>query len=215
MMNILLKSSEQKNIMAALVAVSVLTVLGGVTTSNNNNVMMIIVIRLEAGVFFSGLIRGAEIIGNNPAVQNVTEETKEFLDNNIRGSSSSSSSSSVLVITTNEARYTFSEPVTITVKNIGDQTLTFPNSAVGLKIQNMNTGQVYSVTATQVTTELEPGASRMLTWNQEDGNGNNVPAGDYAATVQGVYSHHQLKVSQHKLTSKLQNKYGSTDDCSP
>lgn len=97
-----------------------------------------IVIGLGAGVFFSGLIRGAEIIGNNPAVQNVTQEAKEFLDNNIQGSSSSSNSS-VLVITTNEARYRVGEPVTITVKNIGDQTLTFPNSAAGLKIQNTNT----------------------------------------------------------------------------
>jgi hypothetical protein len=149
-------------------------------------VIALVVIGLGAGVFFSGLIRGAEIIGNSPAVQNVTQEAKEFLDNNIRGSSGSSSN--VLVITTNEARYRVDEPVTITVKNIGDQTLTFPNSAAGLKIQNMNTGQVYSVAATQVTTELEPGASRTLTWNQEDGNGNNVPAGDYTATVQGISS---------------------------
>jgi uncharacterized cupredoxin-like copper-binding protein len=149
-------------------------------------VIVLVVIGLGAGVFFSGLIRGAEIIGNNPAVQNVTQEAKEFLDNNIQGSSSSSSS--VLVITTNEARYRVGEPVTITVKNIGDETLTFPNSAMDLKIQNMNTGQMYSVVAAQVTTELEPGASRMLTWNQEDGNGNNVPAGDYTATVQGILS---------------------------
>lgn len=82
-------------------------------------VIVLVVIGLGAGVFFSGLIRGAEIIGNNPAVQNVTQEAKEFLDNNIQGSSSSSSSS-VLVITTNEARYRVDEPVTITVKNIGD-----------------------------------------------------------------------------------------------
>jgi hypothetical protein len=149
-------------------------------------VIVLVVIGLGAGVFFSGLIRGAEIIGNNPAVQNVTQEAKEFLDNNIQGSSSSSSR--VLVITTNEARYRVDEPVTITVKNIGDETLTFPNSAVGLKIQNTNTGQMYSVVAAQVTTELEPGASRMLTWNQEDGNGNNVPAGDYTATAQGMLS---------------------------
>jgi flagellar hook assembly protein FlgD len=47
---------------------------------------------------------------------------------------------------------------------------------------------MYSVVAAQVTTELEPGASRMLTWNQEDGNGNNVPAGDYTATAQGILS---------------------------
>lgn len=132
------------------------------------------------------MIRGVEIIGNNPAVQNVTQEAKEFLDNNIQGRDSSSSS--VLVITTNEARYRVGEPVIITVNNIGDQTLTFPNSAVGLTIQNTNTGQMYSVVAAQVTTELEPGASRMLTWNQEDGNGNNVPAGDYTATVQGMLS---------------------------
>src|ERR671913_48937 len=117
-------------------------------------VIVLVVIGLGAGVFFSGLIRGAEIIGNNPAVQNVTQEAKEFLDNNIRGSTSSSSA---LVITTNEARYRVGEPVTITVKNIGDETLTFPNSAAGLKIQNTNTGQVYSVVAAQVTTELEPG----------------------------------------------------------
>jgi hypothetical protein len=68
------------------------------------------------------------------------------------------------------------------------ETLTFPNSAVGLKIQNMNTGQLHSVAATQLTTELEPGGSRTLTRNQEDGNSNNVPAGDYAATVQGISS---------------------------
>ena len=149
-------------------------------------VIVLVVIGLGAGVFFSGLIRGAEIIGNNPAVQNVTQEAKEFLDNNIQGSSSSSSS--VLVITTNEARYRVGEPVTITVKNIGDETLTFPNSAMDLKIQNMNTGQMYSVVAAQVTTELEPGASRTITWNQEDGNGNNVPTGDYTATVQTISS---------------------------
>ena len=146
-------------------------------------VIALVVIGLGAGVFFSGLIRGAEIIGNNPAVQNVTQEAKEFLNNNIQGSGDSSS---VLVITTSEARYRIGEPVAITVKNIGDETLTFPDSAGGLKIQNMNTGQMYNVVAAQVTTELEPGASRTITWNQE--NGNNVPTGDYTATVQTISS---------------------------
>lgn len=164
-------------------------------------VIVLVVIGLGAGVFFSGLIRGAEIIGNNPAVQNVTQEAKEFLDNNIQGSSSSSSS--VLVITTNEARYRVDEPVTITVKNIGNETLTFPNSAVGLKIQNTNTGQMYSVVAAQVTTELEPGASRMLTWNQEDGNGNNVPAGDYTATAQGILSSSSSSSSAQSVSAQV------------
>jgi hypothetical protein len=167
-------------------------------------VIVLVVIGLGAGVFFSGLIRGAEIIGNNPAVQNVTQEAKEFLNGNLQGSSSSSS---VLVITTNEARYRISEPVTITVKNIGDVTLTFPNSAEGLKIQNMNTGQIYNVAVAQVMTELGPGASRMITWNQEDGNGNNVPTGDYTATVQAT----SLSSSSAQSTSSSQVSFEITE----
>jgi|SRR5829696_2635611 hypothetical protein len=167
-------------------------------------VIVLVVIGLGAGVFFSGLIRGAEIIGNNPAVQNVTQEAKEFLNGNLQRSSSSSS---VLVITTNEARYRISEPVTITVKNIGDMTLTFPNSAEGLKIQNMNTGQIYNVAAAQVMTELGPGASRMITWNQEDGNGNNVPTGDYTATVQAT----SLSSSSAQSTSSSQVSFEITE----
>jgi flagellar hook assembly protein FlgD len=143
-------------------------------------VIVLAVIGLGVGVFFSGLIRGAEIIGNSPAVQNVTEEAKEFL----RGNMQPSSNSNVLLITTNEAIYSIGEPVIITVRNIGAEMLTFSNSALGLEIQNINTGHTYNVAAAQVITELEPGTSRTITWNQEDGNGNNVPTGSYTATVQ-------------------------------
>src|SRR5215211_3258868 len=166
-------------------------------------VIVLVVIGLGASVFFSGLIRGAEIIGNNPAVQNVTQEAKEFLNGNLHGSSSSS----VLVITTNEARYRISEPVIITVKNIGDVTLNFPNSAEGLKIQNMNTGQIYNVAAAQVMTELGPGVSRMITWNQEDDNCNNVPTGDYTATVQAT----SLSSSSAQSTSSSQVSFEITE----
>jgi len=148
-------------------------------------VIALVVIGLGVGVFFSGLIRGAEIIRNNPAVQNITQEAKEFLNSNIQGSSISSN---VLVITTNEARYRIGEPVIITVKNIGDETLTFSDSALGLKFQNTNTGQMYGVATAKVMTELIPGVSKTLTWNQQDGSGNNVPAGDYTATVQTISS---------------------------
>ena len=148
-------------------------------------VIALVVIGLGVGVFFSGLIRGAEIIRNNPAVQNITQEAKEFLNSNIQGSSISSN---VLVITTNEARYRIGEPVIITVKNIGDETLTFSDSALGLTFQNTNTGQMYGVATAKVMTELIPGVSKTLTWNQQDGSGNNVPAGDYTATVQTLSS---------------------------
>jgi hypothetical protein len=148
-------------------------------------VIALVVIGLGVGVFFSGLIRGAEIIGNSPAVQNITQEAKDFLSSNIQGSGISSS---VMVITTNEARYRIGEPVTITVKNIGDETLTFSDSALSLRFQNINTGQIYGVPTAKVITELVPGASKILTWNQQDGNGNNVPAGGYTATVQTISS---------------------------
>jgi hypothetical protein len=150
-------------------------------------VIVLVIIGLGVGVFFSGLIRGAQIVGNSPAVQNITGEAKEFLKANTNGqlgsSGSSNSGSNVLIITTSEAIYRIGEPVLITVKNIGQETLNFPDSALGLKIQNTNTGQVYSVAAAQVITELQPGASKTVTWNQESGNGNNVPAGSYIATV--------------------------------
>ncbi|MDQ3948201.1 MAG: hypothetical protein M3218_03665 [Thermoproteota archaeon] len=44
-------------------------------------VIILAVIGLGAGVFFSGVMRGAEIIRNSPVVQNVTEEAKEFVQN--------------------------------------------------------------------------------------------------------------------------------------
>jgi len=143
-------------------------------------VIVLAVIGLGVGVFFSGLMRGVEIIGNSPAVQNVTEEAKEFLKGNMQ----SSSSSNILTIATNEASYRIGEPVMITVKNTGDQILAFSNSALGIQIQNTNTGQTYRIAAAQVLTELEPAATKTITWNQEDANGNNVPTGRYTATVQ-------------------------------
>ena len=148
-------------------------------------VIVLAVIGLGFGVFFSGVMRGVQIIGSSPAVQNVTDEAKEFLKGNMQlGSSSSSSSSNVLTITANKAIYNIGEPVMITVKNAGDQTLTFSDSALGLLIQNTNTGQTYRVAAAQMLTELEPTATKTLTWNQEDANSNNVPPGSYTATVQ-------------------------------
>ena len=91
------------------------------------------------------------------------------------------------MITTNEARYRIGEPVTVTVKNLGDETLTFPNSS-GLKDSEYDHWPDIQCCSAQVMTELGPGASRMITWNQEDDNGNSVPTGDYTATVQATLS---------------------------
>jgi flagellar basal body-associated protein FliL len=45
-------------------------------------VIILAVIGLGAGVFFSGVMRGADIVWNSPAVQNVTQEVEEFVQNN-------------------------------------------------------------------------------------------------------------------------------------
>ena|SRR3712207_2443290 len=42
-------------------------------------IIILAVIGLGAGVFFSGVMRGAEIVRNSPVVQNITEEAKEFV----------------------------------------------------------------------------------------------------------------------------------------
>jgi uncharacterized membrane protein len=135
--------------------------------------IVLVAIGLGVGVFFSGLFRGAEIVGeklqDNEAVQKAEEEVKEFVTD---------TSSEELVMTTNEAAYDVGEPVTITVKNIGDRTLEFPDSSLGMEIENTGTGEKYSVIAAQVITELGPGESKDITWDED------APEGDYIATVE-------------------------------
>lgn len=138
-------------------------------------VIVLVVIGLGVGVFFSGLIRGAEIVAENPAVQNASEEAQEFVQDRI---DPDVSGDGVLVITTSKFAYSVGEPVVITVKNNGDETLVFPDSALGLEIQNTNTGVEYGAPAAQVITKLEPEQSKEITW-QDDSAG----PGDYSATV--------------------------------
>ena len=135
---------------------------------------MLVAIGLGVGVFFSGLIRGAEIVGDkikdNPAVK----EAQNLIEEEDR---TDSSSSPELVLTTDRATYEVGESVTITAKNIGGKTLIFPNSALGLEIENVASGQKYSAMSAQVMTELEPGESKEITWDE------GAPAGDYTATA--------------------------------
>ncbi len=144
-------------------------------------VIVLVAIGLGVGVFFSGLIRGAEIIGQNPALQNATREAQEFVTDRTE-----IDGTDVLTITTGKATYSLGEPVIITARNIGDRTLTFPDSALGLEIQHVESGQKYSVAAAQVTTELAPDESKTITWEQAD---DNAPAGDYTSTVHTTAEH--------------------------
>ena len=135
-------------------------------------VIVLVAIGLGVGVFFSGLVRGAEVIGQNPTVKNVTQEAQQFVQNK-----AGTVSVSVLVMTTDEPTYAVGKPVTITVKNTGDKTLSFPDSSFGLRIENVASDQKYTVASAQMITNLAPGESKDITWNE------NAPAGDYTATV--------------------------------
>jgi hypothetical protein len=86
-----------------------------------------------------------------------------------------------LNILTNKPAYKLGEVINITVKNVGADPLTFPNSILGLKIENAATHEKYPLFAAQVITTLDSGGSKSLKWNQKDSFGNQVNPGNYTA----------------------------------
>jgi hypothetical protein len=86
-------------------------------------------------------------------------------------------------IITDKAIYKPRELVAITVKNDGNYSLTFPDSALGLKIRNLENGELYKLIAAQVLTELSPDESKVIIWSQEDNEGNQVSNGNYRADI--------------------------------
>ena len=149
--------------------------------------IVLLVIGLGVGVFFAGLFRGAEILGeklqDNEAVQDAQSQAKDLVGDLVTGTSSET-----LVIITNEATYDVGEPVAITVKNIGERTLEFPDASLDLEIENTETGQKYGVISAHLVTELPPDESKDITWDD------NAPAGDYTATVETTDKEHSAQI---------------------
>ena len=73
-----------------------------------------------------------------------------------------------LIMTTTKEVYEPGDEVTITVTNTGDEPLDFPNSALGLQIKNVDTGEVFPLEAAQVITTLEPGESRTFEFTYDE-----------------------------------------------
>jgi hypothetical protein len=73
-----------------------------------------------------------------------------------------------LEITTDEETFESGESVTINVTNSGDGALEFPNSVLGLEIENRDTGEAYPLFSAQVITTLEPGESRTFEFTYEE-----------------------------------------------
>ena len=144
-------------------------------------VVVLAIVGLGAGVFFSGVIHGASIIGQNPTVKNATMETKQFIEN--KAANLTGINSATLTVNTDKTVYGKGEPVLITVKNNGDKTLIFPDSSMGMTIKNTDTGQLYGVVSDQTLTPLDAGQSKTITWKQQDSNGNPASSGNYVVTV--------------------------------
>ena len=139
-------------------------------------VIVLVAIGLGVGVFFTGLFRGAEIVGENPAVQNASEEARDFLDDRI--DSGGAGGNAPIAVTTDKSDYAKGDSVLITVENTSAETMTFPDAALGLQVRNIDTGQSYDVMAAQVLTDLAPGESKTITWQDDS-----APAGEYVASV--------------------------------
>jgi hypothetical protein len=71
-------------------------------------------------------------------------------------------------ITTDEETYDSEDTVTINVTNNGNESLEFPNSLLGLVIENLDTGDIFPLASAEVITTLEPGESRTLEFTYEE-----------------------------------------------
>ncbi|MFZ0357573.1 MAG: hypothetical protein WAL53_05530 [Nitrososphaeraceae archaeon] len=119
------------------------------------------------------------IVNNSNNVQNETSLANDTLVNG----EIKNSISDIINITTDKQTYNPGEIVSISIKNLGSEQLTFPNSALGLKIKNLASNELYPILSSQVITILGPGDSKSLQWDQIGIDGNQAPSGNYSASV--------------------------------
>lgn len=119
------------------------------------------------------------IVNNSNSIQNETNLANDTLVNG----EIKNSISDIINITTDKQTYNPGEIVSISIKNLGSEQLTFPNSALGLKIKNLATNELYPILSSQVITILGPGDSKSLQWDQIGIDGNQAPSGNYSASV--------------------------------
>ncbi|MGB8161518.1 MAG: hypothetical protein WCE92_01370, partial [Nitrososphaeraceae archaeon] len=79
------------------------------------------------------------IVNNSNNVQNETSLANDTLVNG----EIKNSISDIINITTDNQTYNPGEIVSISIKNLGSEQLTFPNSALGLKIKNLASNELY------------------------------------------------------------------------
>ena len=93
---------------------------------------------------------------------------------------------STLQITTDKERYLPGEIVFLTIKNKMKIPLEFPDSILGLNIENVKTGQKAGLLAAQVISQLKPNESKTFQWDQKDTNANQTAPGIYKAETSSI-----------------------------
>ena len=93
---------------------------------------------------------------------------------------------STLQITTDKQRYMLGETVFVTIKNKMNIPLEFPDSILGLNIENVMTGQKAGLLAAQVISGLKPNESKTFQWDQKDTNANQTAPGIYKAETSSI-----------------------------
>jgi hypothetical protein len=91
-----------------------------------------------------------------------------------------------LLITTDKRSYSKEEIVNITISNGSDHSIKFPNSILGLNIENVNTGQKAGLFGIQVISELKPLESKSIKWDQKDTDAKQVEQGIYQAKISSI-----------------------------
>jgi hypothetical protein len=93
---------------------------------------------------------------------------------------------STLQITTDKQRYLPGETVFVTIRNQMQIPLEFPDSILGLNIENVMTGQKAGLLSAQVISELKPNESKTFQWDQKDTNANQTAPGTYKAETSSI-----------------------------
>jgi archaellum component FlaG (FlaF/FlaG flagellin family) len=93
---------------------------------------------------------------------------------------------SILELRLNKNNFRPGETVTIVVKNNGFETLTFPDAALGLVIENVRTKEIFSLMAAQVLTSLQPGEIKRIELDQSSLVGLQVNNGKYKVSVKTI-----------------------------
>jgi hypothetical protein len=94
---------------------------------------------------------------------------------------------SILELRLNKSNFRPGETITIAVKNNGFETLTFPDAALGLVIQNVRTKEIFGLMAAQVLTSLQPGETKKIELDQSSLVGFQVNnGGEYKVSVKTI-----------------------------